>query len=234
MSSISQQGATRMPTGKKGYKGLPLEGMMARWYAKITGRNRDEFRKSAEMVHAQVPRGSHVLEVAPGPGYLAIALAKIGDCHVTGLDISRSFVDIATQNANEAGVAVVFHHGDAAAMPLEDDTFDFIICRAAFKNFARPVQALDEMHRVLKPGGRALIIDLAKDASMADINVHVNAMRLGVVNSAITKFVFQHTLLKRAYRQEDFHRMARESRFGSCQIRAEDISLDVWLSKPAA
>jgi ubiquinone/menaquinone biosynthesis C-methylase UbiE len=223
-----------MPSGKKGYKGLPLEGMMARWYAKITGRNRDEFRKAAEMVHAQIPRGGNVLEVAPGPGYLAIDLAQIGDCQVTGLDISRSFIEIATQNAKDAGAEVVFHHGDAAAMSLDDDAFDFIICRAAFKNFAQPVQALDEMYRVLKPGGRALIVDLAKDASMADINVHVNAMQIGALNSAITRFVFRHMLLKRAYRQEDFQRMARESRFGSCRICAEDISLEVWLTKPAA
>ncbi len=47
-----------MPTGKKGYKGLALEGFLARWYAKITGRNLDEFRKSAAMVSAQVPSGN--------------------------------------------------------------------------------------------------------------------------------------------------------------------------------
>ena len=58
-------------------------------------------------------------------------------------------------------------------------------------------------------------------------------MKGGVVNSALTKFIFKHSLLKRAYRQEDFNRMARESRFGSCQIRAEAISLEIWLAKPA-
>jgi ubiquinone/menaquinone biosynthesis C-methylase UbiE len=185
------------------------------------------------MVSGQVPRGGSVLEVAPGPGYLAIELARRGNCQVVGLDISHSFVEIATQNAKNAGVSASFRQGDAAAMPFDDDAFDFIVCRAAFKNFTRPVPALNEMFRVLKPGGRAVIIDLSKDASLADINAAVNSMRLGVVNSAITKLVFKHMLLKRAYRQEDLQRMTHESRFGLCQIRMDGIGLEVWLTKPA-
>ena len=43
--------------------------------------------------------------------------------------------------------------------------FDFLLCRAAFKNFGQPVRALQEMCRVLKPGGRGLIIDLRHGAS---------------------------------------------------------------------
>jgi ubiquinone/menaquinone biosynthesis C-methylase UbiE len=77
---------------------------------------------------------------------------------------------MATANALQAGVSVEFHQGDAALMPFANDTFDFVICRAAFKNFAQPVRALDEMHRVLRPTGRALIVDLSKDASQFEIN----------------------------------------------------------------
>ena len=51
-------------------------------------------------------------------------------------------------------------------------SFDLIICRAAFKNFSEPLQALHEMHRVLKPGGKALIMDLRRDASLEDIKTH--------------------------------------------------------------
>jgi ubiquinone/menaquinone biosynthesis C-methylase UbiE len=233
MSTTNQPDAPTRPAGKKAYKGIGMEGFLARWYAKNTGRNIDDYRKAAEMVSAQVQSGGSVLEVAPGPGYLAIELARISNCTVVGLDISHSFVEMATQNAQTAGVAASFRQGDAAAMPFDDDAFHFIVCRAAFKNFARPVPALNEMYRVLKPGGKAVIIDLSKDASPADINATVNAMRLGLVNSAMTKLVFKHMLLKRAYRQEDFHRMAHESRFGSCQIRVDGIGLEVWLTRPA-
>jgi ubiquinone/menaquinone biosynthesis C-methylase UbiE len=232
MSTTNQQAAPTMPTGKKGYKGIAMEGFLARWYARNTGRNIDDYRKSAEMASTQVPTGGSVLEVAPGPGYLAIELARLGNCQVVGLDISHSFVEMATQNAKNAGVAANFRQGDAADMPFDDDSFHFVVCRAAFKNFARPIEALNEMCRVLKPGGKAVIIDLSKDASLTTINAHVDSMQLGVVNSVLTKFIFKHALLKRAYRREDFKRMAHQSRFGSCEIRLDGIGLEVWLTKP--
>lgn len=97
------------PKPKKGYKGLPLEGPLARWYAGVTRKSLGEFRKLAETIAGQVPPGGSVPEVAPGPGYLAIELAKLGTCRVTGLDISRSFVAMAAENARATGVEVAFH-----------------------------------------------------------------------------------------------------------------------------
>jgi len=70
---------------------------------------------------------------------------------------------------------------------------------APFKNFSQPVAAMNEMHRVLKPGGRALIFDLRKDASMDDINAYIKQSDLGWANSAIYKVTFRHVLLPRAY-----------------------------------
>src|SRR5262249_46393885 len=137
------------PMKKKGYRGLPLEGVLARWYAKMTGKDIGEYRQLAGALAGQLAAGAAVLEVAPGPGYLAIELAKLGPYQVVGLDISHPFVRMAAENANRAGVQVAFHHGDAAAMPFEPDSFDLSVCRAAFKNFTQPVQALNEMHRVL-------------------------------------------------------------------------------------
>jgi ubiquinone/menaquinone biosynthesis C-methylase UbiE len=72
-------------------------------------------------------------------------------------------------------------------MPFAAETFDFIICRAAFKNFTEPVEAIREMHRVLKPGGKALIEDLRGDASMEEIANHVNQMGLSRLNTLMTK-----------------------------------------------
>jgi len=168
------------PKSRKGYKGLPMEGFVARWYARNTA-GRDH-RKSAELVAGQVGGSGSILEVATGPGYLAIELAKLGTYRVFGLDISQSFVQMATARAQDAGVAVEFRHGDAAQMPFPPNSFDFIVCQAAFKNFSEPVQALREMHRVLKPGGKALILDLRPDASPKAINAEVKKMGLGWFN----------------------------------------------------
>jgi ubiquinone/menaquinone biosynthesis C-methylase UbiE len=118
-----------------------------------TGKSLDEVAKLARRIANQLPSGSNVLEVAPGPGYYCIELAKLGDYSITGLDISHTFVDIASKKAVEAQVRVDFRQGNASSMPFADNTFDFLVCRAAFKNFGQPVRALQEMCRVLKPGG---------------------------------------------------------------------------------
>jgi ubiquinone/menaquinone biosynthesis C-methylase UbiE len=216
---------------RKAYKGIGMEGFVARWYARNTGRDLTEFRKLAESVAGQVAPGGSILEVAPGPGYLAIELARLGQHRVVGLDISKSFVGMATENANRAGVQVTFLHGNASAMPFEADSFDFVVCRAAFKNFSQPVEALREMHRVLKPGGKAVILDLRRDASAEAIGALVKDMRLGWLNSLLTKWTFKHMLLKRAYSQEQFQQMASQTPFQRCDIRAEAIGLEVSLTK---
>jgi ubiquinone/menaquinone biosynthesis C-methylase UbiE len=208
-----------------------MEGPIARWYAKITLKNIAEVRSLAAVLADRVAEGGSVLEVAPGPGYLAIELAKRSACRVTGLDISRSFVRMATENAVRAGVPVTFLRGDVAAMPFYPDSFDLLVCRAAFKNFSEPVRALDQMHRVLKPGGDALIIDLRSDASPSEIDACVNGMRLGRINALVTKLIFKHGLLKWAYSPDQFRSMAAASRFGSCAIQESSTGLEVSLRK---
>jgi ubiquinone/menaquinone biosynthesis C-methylase UbiE len=151
----------------KAYKGIALEGMLATWYARNTAKLTADFKACAQRIAARLPRRARVLEVAPGPGYLAIELARLGPYQVTGLDISRSFVRMATVYAQQAGVDVEFRQGDAAALPFADDSFDFVVCRAAFKNFSNPVGALAEMYRVLRPGGEALIVDMRNDTHAA-------------------------------------------------------------------
>src|SRR5256885_333332 len=90
------------------FKGPEMEGPIARWYARVRGSQGqlEAYRKQASLLTAGLPRGARVLEVAPGPGYLAIEIARLGGFQVTGLDISRTFVEIAAENARQAAVAV--------------------------------------------------------------------------------------------------------------------------------
>src|SRR5262249_31630227 len=148
------------------------------------------------------PPGAKVLDLACGPGYLAIAFAQLNRFDVTGLDVSDSFLRIAGSKAREAGVALTLRKGDAAAMPFPAGSFDAIVCRAAFKNFSRPDAALDDIHRVLRPGGFAVIVDLDPDVSPQAIREAVEAMPIGAINKAITRFTFKHMLVKRAHSAE--------------------------------
>jgi ubiquinone/menaquinone biosynthesis C-methylase UbiE len=214
----------------KAYKGIGMEGAIAKWYAKNTSRDVTRFDETARLVAGRTQPGSDVLEVAPGPGFLAIELARRG-YRVTALDISASFVKIARENAAKAGVGVDVWHGNASQLPFGDGTFDFVICTAAFKNFADPVGALNEMHRVLRSGGEAAVLDLRKDATNTDIETEVRRLRLSSWNALVTRWIFRFFLLKRAYTREQLDDLARQSRFGRCDLVSTGIAFELYLRK---
>ncbi|ORW94773.1 hypothetical protein AWB92_10680 [Mycobacterium sp. IEC1808] len=208
-----------------------MEGVIARWYAKSTRKDIERFRALAARLREVVPQGGDVLEVAPGPGYLAIELAKDGTRRVTGLDISRTMVDLARNNAAAAGVEADFRRGDASAMPFADNNFDLVACTAAFKNFTQPHEALTEMHRVLRPGGTALVVDLHKDVPMSEIRNYFRTMGLGLVDRWVTIATFRFMLLKRAYTRAQVDQLLADIPFREKEIRAEGVGLELWLRK---
>jgi ubiquinone/menaquinone biosynthesis C-methylase UbiE len=219
----------------KGYRGLGMEGWVARWYTKNTGRDLTDYHRDARRIAERTPDGGRVLDLAPGPGYVAIEVARLGQYQVVGLDISETFVQIASERAREAGVAVDFQRGDAAQMPFADGSFDVVFCRAAFKNFSDPVGALREIYRVLKPGGTGLIVDLHKDVPRQTLDRYVTryiqSTRQGWLDVLMTRLTFRFVLIPRAYRMIDFERMAQAAGLPQYEIREEGIGLDVWISK---
>jgi ubiquinone/menaquinone biosynthesis C-methylase UbiE len=217
---------------QKGYKGMAMEGIIARWYTQIrsSGSQSEERRKLAANLTNGLPEGAAVLEVAPGPGYFAIEIARLNRFHVTGLDISHTFVEIATENARQLGMNVNFQQGDAAHMPFDEGSFDLIICQAAFKNFSQPEKAINEMHRVLRNGGTAIIQDMWKDASNATIRDEVAPMRLNPLNAFMTRKALE-SLRRRAYTREQFEHLAAASAFGEYTIETSGIGIEVRLTK---
>jgi len=218
--------AMRKPHADRG-----MEGMVAKWYASNTAEMLKEYVELARRISNEIPEGSSVLEVAPGPGYFCIELAKLGSYSITGLDISHTFVKMAAKKAAEAGVCVDFKQGSASKMPLQNNSFDFLLCRAAFKNFADPVGALQEMSRVLRPGGRGLIIDLKRDASPDEVSRQVDGMGLSTMNRILTKLAFKTMLIKSAYTRQEFQQMLAQAQFSSVDIREEKIGLEVAMTK---
>jgi len=215
----------------KAYKGLPMEGPIAAWYAKITLKDIHRHRLMASQLVKHIPAGGRVLEIAPGPGYFCLELAKLGDFQITGLDISQSFVDIAQKNAAASGVKAQFRQGDAANMPFEAESFDFLFCQAAFKNFSQPVEAIAEMYRVLRPGGIGVISDMRSDASLADIDQEVRGMGLGTINAFLVRWTFKNMLIKSAYSLSGMKTMVAKTPFGKCKIDTDGIGFQVWLQK---
>ena len=88
------------------------------------------------------------------------------------------------------------------------------------------------MFRVLKPGGKALIIDLRPDASIEEIEMHIRKdMALTGINFLLTKWAFQSMLLKRAYPKDKIRQFASQSKFKTCTIDEDGIGMYIYFEK---
>lgn len=108
---------------------------------------------------AQLTGVERVLDVATGAGHTAFALAP-GAAEVVALDLTRPMLDVARQEASARKLTnISYLEGDAQALPCEDESFDLVTCRHAPHHFPRLSQAIHGWFRVLKPGGKLLVID---------------------------------------------------------------------------
>jgi ubiquinone/menaquinone biosynthesis C-methylase UbiE len=129
-----------------------------------------------------LPQGKlDVLDVGCGTGEISLLMARMGH-NITGIDISEKMMRQAVAKAMNSGLAIDFRSGDAERTGFPDGSFDVVICRFLLWTLPDPQAALHEWYRVLKPGGKVLIIDgkwhddtfgykLVKTASNLDIRM---------------------------------------------------------------
>jgi demethylmenaquinone methyltransferase/2-methoxy-6-polyprenyl-1,4-benzoquinol methylase len=110
--------------------------------------------------------GSRVLDVAGGTGDLALAFAKkVGDAgQVVHTDINEAMLRVGRDRLVDAGYAVPTLVCDAEKLPLPNDYFDVVTVAFGLRNMTHKELALAEMARVLKPGGKLLVLEFSKVA----------------------------------------------------------------------
>jgi demethylmenaquinone methyltransferase / 2-methoxy-6-polyprenyl-1,4-benzoquinol methylase len=116
------------------------------WRAAATGKAKQHLGK------VPAPR---ILDVATGTGDLAASMAKISGAKVTGLDLSPEMLVIARKKYP----GITFLEGYAEKLPFDSASFDAVSAGFGVRNFENLEQGMREFHRVLKPGGVALIIE---------------------------------------------------------------------------
>jgi SAM-dependent methyltransferase len=125
------------------------------WDTIAHGSGQEEAIRYRQRAASFVPAGSRVLEVACGGGANIPWLRE--DREYFGVDISSAGL----RRAESAGVRLVC--ADADALPFADDTFDAVIATNMLEHSADPVRTLGEMHRVVRPGGRVVLLGPAWD-----------------------------------------------------------------------
>ena len=106
----------------------------------------------------RIPPGQRLLDIGCGAGQSAIPAARRGH-RVTGIDIAENLVDHARARAGSEGLDAEFHVGDAEALPYEDRSFDAVITMIGAMFAPRPDKVVEEIARVLRPGGRLYMVN---------------------------------------------------------------------------
>jgi demethylmenaquinone methyltransferase/2-methoxy-6-polyprenyl-1,4-benzoquinol methylase len=120
--------------------------------------------KSAAVRHAQVRPGMRVLDVAGGTGDLSLAFARrVGPTgQVILTDINDAMLAEGRDRLLDAGLAVASVRCDAEQLPFADASFDRVVVSFGLRNMTRKDRALAAMARVLRPGGRLLVLEFSR------------------------------------------------------------------------
>jgi SAM-dependent methyltransferase len=162
----------------------------------------------------------NVLDLASGTGEPAISLAaRVGPKgHVTAFDLSAELLEIAEGRARQRGLTnFSTRQGDAHHLPFPDRSFDLATCRFGVMFFANVVKALEELHRVLKPGGRACFVAWGPfeqpywEATVGVVAQHVGGPRIVPGGPDPFKFA-QPGSLSAALRQAGFESAEEDTR----------------------
>lgn len=149
--------------------------------------------------------GARVLEVGCGPGHLSIRIARQFGLNVTGLDLDPDVVEVARANADHATDdhrLPTFVVGDVASLPFPDASFDLVVSTLSMHHWADPKAGLDEIGRVLRPGGRALVWDLRPGLvplhrEVPDPTEHVHGGPLRVIRMTPWRWPWRFTFTQR-------------------------------------
>jgi arsenite methyltransferase len=150
-------------------------------------------------IDALLPQpGERILDVGSGPGLLTLEIAArvAPNGNVTGIDVSTDMIKLA-QSRQEDAQCIIFQEGDAVSLPFADATFDAAVSVQVYEYVDALTEAFKEVYRILRPGGRIVIIDTDWDS----IIWHVDNCCLMARVMDTWKLRFAHPYLPRTLRR---------------------------------
>jgi ubiquinone/menaquinone biosynthesis C-methylase UbiE len=152
-----------------------------------------------------------ILDVGTGPGWLLVKLHQESPrLRMVGMDASPAMVDRARKNMVVAGLSDVVEvkEGEASHMDFSDNSFDTVVSTGSVHHWKEPTACLNDIHRVLRQGGYALLYDLVSDTPTSIIKEKAREFgRFKIL------FLWLHTFEEPFYTRKDFEWLARSSLF---------------------
>ena len=189
-----------------------------------------QYREIAALLSGQVNSG-RLLDVGTGPGRLLLEVHRLKpDLQLYGLDISEGMIDLARKNL--VGVAADLRVANVCATGYESNFFDAVICTGSFYLWDRPERGLEEIHRILKPGHSAHLIEIHRDC---DREAYKAALNANLRREGLGMRLFGPLLLAKALRMgyvsdEVMEIAGRTSFAGGCRIeKLSLVGLPVWM-----
>ena len=176
-----------------------------------------------EFIAAGIKKGA-VLEIGPGPGLIGLEwLKKTQNEGLTALDISDTMIKIANKNAEEYGFSdkVQYVKGNALEMPFEDETFDAVFSNGSMHEWEKPVKVLNEIHRVLKPGGIFCVSDMRRDVSPLIVKMIYASTKQKEIRPGFL------TSLHAAYTVNEMTELLRNTEFQDFKVEREFFGLKI-------
>ena len=146
-------------------EGIPMVGTVLYNAVSGTAVFQRTYEVLARDITSRCSEGS-LLDIGTGPGWLLVKLHELAPgLELTGLDASGAMVAKARENIESYGLSgrIAVEQGNARCMPFADDSFDAVVSTGSIHHWKDPTAALNEVHRVLKPGGLGLLYDLVSD-----------------------------------------------------------------------
>jgi len=169
----------------------------------------------AEDIARRCPEG-RILDVGTGPGWLLLAIRRAAPAaQVFGVDISPAMVARAVKNRDSAGCGdIVLKVAGAESLPFPDEYFDVVVSTGSVHHWKDPTAGINEVHRVLKAGGCALLCDVVRDMPkpvLESVGREFGRLRLALL--------WLHSFEEPFYSGDEMKALAKGTAFGEGEVR---------------
>lgn len=172
-----------------------------------------------ERMIKSVPRGGTLLDVGSGGGQHAVQVVRERpDLRVIGIDVATTMVKRSRALAERLEVTdkVSFQLGDALELPFDDASFDGVYCAGPLKQVNDKSRALRECYRVLRPGGRLLIMDVNRGCSFEDVTAFVDRTTLPGPGRHLLKVYFSGIVARQSIDLDEVRALWSELKLVDC------------------